>query len=135
MSLRRNFKRNGCCVDRRRKHWVPKVNFLNSCISGSACLRLCISYNLILNGRVGQGAFFFRWILVDNIAKMWYDTSCMMSLFVENFGKKCGGFSRIYIRMKVPICEAYRSSIFISVSIYSFNMQCGSCSNIILTLG
>lgn len=63
---------------------------------------------------------------------MWYDTSYMTSLSKENFSKTYGGFSALYIHMKVSDDEAYQSAISISASIIAFDMQGGSCSNIIL---
>lgn len=45
--------------------------------------------------------------LDDNPVKMWYETSFMMSLSMENFGKICRAFSTLYIRMKVPRGKAY----------------------------
>ena len=105
---------------------VPKVNFLNSSISTFAFLIFYISYNPIRNGRVGQGAFFFWWILANSPVEVWYDTSSTMSLSVENFNKTYGGFSTLYIHMKVPKSEAYQSDISISASIVSFDMHGGS---------
>lgn len=54
---------------------------------------------------------------------------------MENFGKKCGGFSALYIYTKVPDGEAYQSAMLISACIVVFDMQGGSCSNIILYTG
>lgn len=84
------------------------------------------------NKRVGQGAFFFWCNLTDNPTEMWETTSYMTSLSKENFGRICAGFYPLYIRMKVLGSEAYQSTMSISASIASFNMQGGSCSNIIL---
>lgn len=76
---------------------VLKVNLLNSSVSASTCLRFWISYNLIHNERAGQGAFFFVCSLADNTIETWYDTSCMTSLSMANFGKTCEAFSALYI--------------------------------------
>lgn len=79
------------------KFLVMKVFPLNSSISTSSWLRLCISYNLICIGRAGQGAFFFWCSLANSLVEMWYETSCMMTLSMTYFGKTCGGFSVFYI--------------------------------------
>lgn len=64
-----------------------------------------------------------------------FSTSCMTSTFKENFGRTCEGFSTLNIRMKVSDSEAYQSTIPINASIVSFDMQGGSCLNIILYTG
>jgi len=120
------------CGSYRLKLQTSKGYFLISSTSISTCLKFRISYNPICNGRAGQGAFFFWCKLADSPFEMWYDTSCMTSLSKENFGKRCRGFSALYIRMKVPDGEACQSTMSINASIAAFNMQGGSCSNIIL---
>lgn len=120
------------CGSYRLKLLVPKVNLLNSSVLASTCLRFHISYNPIHKGRVSQGDFFFLCNLDENPVEMWYDTSCMMSLSMENFGKMCGGFSMLYICMKVLKGEAYQSTMSLNVSIDAYDTQGGSYSNIIL---
>lgn len=110
---------------------VSKVNLLISSILASACLRFHISYNLIRKGRAGQGSFFFLYSLSDNPVKMFYDTSCMMSLSMENFGKTCRAFFMLYMRMKVPKGVEYQSAMLINASIATYDMQGRSYSNII----
>ena len=112
-----------------------KVNLLNSSISISAFLRLYISYNLICEGREGQGAFFFLCSIADNHDKMWYETSCMTSLSMENINNTCRAFYAFYILMKVPCGEVYQSAMFSNASIATWDMQGRSCSNIIMYKG
>lgn len=66
---------------------------------------------------------------------MWYPTSCMTILFMENFGNKRGAFSMLYTLLKVPLGEAYQSKMFTNASIGSWDMQGRSCSNIIVNRG
>jgi len=69
---------------------------------------------------------------VDNPLKMWYATSCMANLSMENFSETCGTFSAMYIQMKVLRGEAYQSVMLTNASIVPCDMQGGSCSKIIL---
>jgi len=59
----------------------------------------------------------------------------MKSLFVENLKSSCGGFSMPNILMKVTLGEAYQYEMLSNAYIASWDMQGGSCSNIILYNG
>lgn len=58
-----------------------------------------------------------------------------MRLSMENFGKRCGALSTLYIQMNMPRGEAYQSSILINASIATYDMQGRSYSKIIMYIG
>lgn len=107
-----------------------KGYFLIYFTSKSTCLILQISYNPILNGRSGQGSFFFHCILGVNLAEMSHATSCMTRTSKANFGRTCRDFSALNTRMNVLDNGAYQSVMPSNAFVNSSNMQGGSCSNI-----
>jgi len=116
----------------RLKYLVPNSNFTISLASAFASFKLLISYNLIYKGRVGHVAFFFLYSPSDNPVARWYENSYMISLSVAYLGRTCGGFSPPNTLTKVPLREAYQSTMFTISSIASWDMQGGSCSKISL---
>jgi len=103
-------------------------------------LDICFFQNLdhvetILTGRMGHGAFFFLYNPVENPIELWYATSYMKNLSMENIDNICGDFSTLYILMKVLFREAYRFAMFRNTSIITWDIQGLSFSKIIVYRG
>lgn len=74
-------------------------------------------YNPIRIGSGRQGALFYLCNPANNPIEMCYETSCMINLSVVNLDNTCKAFFVVYISMKVPLGEAYQSTMFNNASI------------------